>query len=171
MRHIVFQVAGQPLSLMLHVGSLGKHHSRSIKWEFSQPITAQRAAVLLGVKSHERSPRRNSNPCMLACRELEALAKDGKFGCYASFNNQDGTDGLHTKTCNGEAVEELPNKVAKTAKQPNAAGLRHVATEQRRRDRINEGCVTAPVPSLLCASLFHTIARMLDRSKKSPLYT
>ena len=132
-----------------------------------QLVTTQRAAVLLGSKSSERSPCRNSNPRILAYRELEALAKDGKLGCHAAFNNQEGMDGLPTKACAGEAVEELPTKAAKTAKQPTAAGLRHIATEQRRRDRINEGCVTASVLSLLCAPLISHYSKNAGQESKA----
>lgn len=76
-------------------------------------------------------------------------------------------DGLPTKTCAREPVKELPIKAAKTVKQLTAAGLRHIATEQRRRNRINEGCVTASVLSLLCAPLISHHSKNAGQESKA----
>ena len=64
----------------------------------------------------------------LACRELEALA-GSKQHCNTPVSQDD--------------LKPPPCKRARAAgKEPNPAGLRHIETEQRRRDRINEGCAT-----------------------------
>lgn len=71
----------------------------------------------------------------MACRDLEALAT-GNFKCNGVFLQTD--------------VEVPACKEAMTSKEASRTGLRHIATEQRRRDRINEGCaINASVSSIV----------------------
>jgi len=58
---------------------------------------------------------------------MEAIA-GGRYSCIGPFAQKN--------------AQHPPCKLAKTTKEPTSAGLRHIATEQRRRDRINEGCVS-----------------------------
>ena len=58
------------------------------------------------------------------CRELEALAGSKQSG---------------SRPAGQDDMEPPPYKVAKTLKERVPASLRHIETEQRRRDRINDG--------------------------------
>ena len=65
------------------------------------------------------------SPAACVCRELEALA-GSKQNCNRPVGQSD--------------IEHPPCKVARTSRQVKPASSRHVETEQRRRDRIIEGC-------------------------------
>ncbi len=75
----------------------------------------------------------------VACRHLEAHATGKRF-CN-DLVNEEGSD-------------SPPNKVNRPGKQASGANLRHVATEKKRRERINEGCVNALL-ALLISMRFH----------------
>ena len=81
----------------------------------------------------------------VACRHLEAHAIGKRF-CN-DLVNEEGSD-------------SPPNKVNKTGMQASGSNLRHVATEKKRRERINEGCVSALLAFLISMRLHWQVHAM-----------